>query len=111
MRKLTISFLVASMLTLPSVTFANHAWHGPKHIHGHHHKHGHWHRTHGGAWVWVPALIIGGAVGAAIAKDNQQSQVIVQTTPTNVVVECSEWKEIQMPDGKIYRERTCVQKQ
>jgi hypothetical protein len=82
-----------------------------QHHHGHHH--GQWHRGHGGGWNWVPAIIIGGVVGSAIANSNrpvdpppviiQQPQVIVQQE------NCSPWREVQTYDGRIYRERTCTQ--
>lgn len=58
-------------------------WHMPGHRHHHH------------SW-WVVPTIVGGAVVYEVVRSNQQ-----------VVVTCSEWKEIQTPDGKIYRERNC----
>lgn len=79
------------------------------------HRHGHWH--HGGSGNWVPVLIGGAIVGAAIA--NSREAVVVQPQPTIVYQHppvyvqrqtvCTEWKEIQNPDGVIYRERTCTQ--
>jgi hypothetical protein len=62
---------------------------------------------------WVAPLIIGGIAGAVIANQNQpQQQVIVQRP---VIVQqpatiCTDWKEIQQPDGQIYRERNCYQR-
>ncbi len=77
--------------------------------------HGHWHR--GGPGNWVPVLIGGAIVGAAIA--NNREAVVLQPQPTIVYqyppvyvqrqAVCTEWKEIQNPDGIIYRERTCTQ--
>jgi len=68
---------------------------------------------HAQADILVP-LIIGGMVGAAIANQNQpqpvpQQQVFIQREPVVVQQQtvCYGWKEIQMPDGQIYRERTC----
>jgi hypothetical protein len=69
---------------------------------------------HSNTDVLVP-LVIGGLVGAAIANQNQpqpvpqQPQVIIQREPVVVQPQtvCSGWKEIQTPDGQIYRERTC----
>jgi hypothetical protein len=64
---------------------------------------------------WVAPLIIGGIAGAVIARESapvvvQQPPVIVQQ-PQSVIVQrqsvCTEWKEIQQPDGTIYRERSC----
>ena len=81
-----------------------------------------WHHHHRGPQVvyrdsnWIAPLIIGGIVGSVIA--NQQQPVIVQQQPVYVqpqpvIVQrqtvCTEWKEIQTPDGQIYRERTCTQ--
>jgi hypothetical protein len=58
---------------------------------------------------WVAPLIIGGIAGAVIANANQQP--VVQQ-PQTVIVQtqtvCTAWKEIQQPDGQIYRERTCT---
>jgi hypothetical protein len=65
---------------------------------------------HSNTDVLIP-LVIGGLVGAAIANQNQpqQPQVIIQREPVVVQPQtvCSGWKEIQMPDGQVYRERTC----
>ena len=79
--------------------------------------HGHGHRHHGGSGNWVPVLIGGAIVGAAIA--NSREAVVVQPQPSIVYqyppvyvqrqTVCTEWKEIQNPDGVIYRERTCTQ--
>ena len=81
----------------------------------HHGHHGHW--VHSGGSNWVPALIIGGIAGAAIANSRQtetvivQPSVILQNPPVYVQRQtvCTEWKEIQTADGTIYRERTCTQ--
>ena len=69
---------------------------------------------------WVAPLIFGGIAGALITREVQQQPVIVQQQPVivqqppQVFVQrepvCSEWKEIQQPDGRIYRERSCYQK-
>jgi len=60
---------------------------------------------------WVAPLIIGGIAGAVIANQNQPQPVVVQQ-PQTVIVQtqtvCTAWKEIQQPDGQIYRERTCT---
>ena len=59
---------------------------------------------------WIAPLIIGGIAGAVIANANQQPVVVQQ--PQTVIVQtqtvCTAWKEIQQPDGQIYRERTCT---
>ena len=82
-----------------------------------HHHHGH----HGPRVIyrdnWVAPLILGGIAGAVIANQSQpsvvvqQPPVVVQQPPVYVQRQavCTEWKEIQNPDGQIYRERTCTQ--
>ena len=60
---------------------------------------------------WIAPLIIGGIAGAVIANQNQPQPVVVQRE--QVIVQqpqtvCTAWKEIQQPDGQIYRERTCT---
>ena len=70
-----------------------------------------------GAEVLFP-LVLGGMVGAAIANSNRPEPVVVQQPPVIVQREqvipprepqmvCYGWKEIQTPDGAIYRERSC----
>jgi hypothetical protein len=69
---------------------------------------------------WVAPLIFGGIAGALITREVQQQPVIVQQQPVIVQQQpqvfvqrepvCSEWKEIQQPDGRVYRERSCYQK-
>jgi hypothetical protein len=73
-----------------------------------HQHHGHWQRG-GPGWVWVAPTIIGGVIGYEIARN--QPPVVVQPPPVIVQRQtvCTEWKEIQQPDGVIYRERTCNQ--
>jgi hypothetical protein len=99
-------FLVLSMLAV--VGTANAQWH----------HHGGYYR--GGGYYqggnWVAPLIIGGVAGAIIARESQpvivqQPPVVVQQQPIYVQRQpvCTEWKEIQHPDGQIYRERTCSQ--
>jgi hypothetical protein len=77
--------------------------------HGHHGHHGH--ARYYGHSGWVAPLIIGGVVGAVIAnRPAQADTIIVQQQPVYVPQEsCSPWKEVQTPDGRIYRERTCTQ--
>ena len=69
-----------------------------------------WHEEHRPVTViyrnndnWVAPLIIGSIAGAVIANTTRSPAVVQQQ---NV---CTEWKEIQQSDGKIYRERTCYQ--
>ena len=81
-----------------------------QHYHGHGLRHHGHYRGPGVGW-WV-APIVTGVIGYEIAK---QQQVIVQQQPVVVQQQsvqtqtCSEWKEVQTSDGKIYRERTCTQ--
>ena len=61
---------------------------------------------------WIAPVIIGGIAGAIIVNQNQPQPAIVQQQPVIVQQQnfCTEWKEIQQSDGKIYRERTCYQR-
>ena len=98
MKKLLIAFL---LLTSTS-TFA-------QYHHGHHHGYGF------RPYSWIGPTIIGGVIGYEIARQQpiiiqqptivQQQPVIIQQSPQV----CTDWKEIQQPDGRIYRERTCTQ--
>ncbi len=80
--------------------------------HHHGHRHGHGFRPHS----WIGPTIIGGVIGYEIARQQpiiiqqqpmfvQQQPVIIQQSPQV----CTDWKEIQYSDGRIYRERTCSQ--
>jgi hypothetical protein len=95
MKKLIAIFL----LMLSASAFAQH--------HGHHGHHGHGYGFR--PYSWIGPTIIGGVIGYEIARQQpiiiQQQPVIIQQSPQV----CTEWKEIQYPDGKIYRERTCSQ--
>lgn len=99
MKKILIT-LALTLAALPA--FAQH-WH-----HGHRHHPRPVYHGHAG---WVAPLIIGGVVGAAIAhRPVQADTVYVQQQPIYVPQEsCTPWKEVQTPDGRIYRERTCTQ--
>ena len=91
------------LLTLSASAMAQHYGHGHRH-HGHARYHG--------QSNWVVPIIIGGVVGAAIANRPVQAEtVFVQRQPVIVQLQenCTPWKEIQTPDGQIYRERTCTQ--
>jgi len=74
-----------------------------QHHHGRHHGHGF--RPHS----WIGPTIIGGVIGYELARQQpiiiQQQPVIIQQSPQV----CTDWKEIQYSDGRIYRERTCSQ--
>lgn len=103
MKKILVS-LVFLMVTVPAL--AQHWRHGHHGHHGHARYHGHYGHNN-----WVAPLIIGGVVGAVIAnRPSQADTIIVQQQPIYVPQEsCTPWKEVQTPDGKIYRERTCTQ--
>ena len=82
--------------------------------HHHHHRHGGW-----GYNGWIAPVIVSGVIGYEIARRQQpvivQQPVVVQPAPVPPPVyygqsqTCTAWNEIQTPDGKIYRERTCTQ--
>jgi len=80
-----------------------------QHYHGHGFRHPGHYRGPGVGW-WVAPVVVG-AIGYELGRQQvivQQPVVIQQQTiPANVT--CTDWKEIQGPDGKIYRERTCTQ--
>ena len=97
MKKLIAIFL----LMLSASAFAQHHghWRGP--------HSGHWHHSRG----WIVPAIIGGVITYEITK-KQEQQVFIQQQP--VIIQpptqvCTEWREIQYSDGKLYRERTCSQ--
>ena len=99
MKKILVAL---SLLALTGTVMAQH-YHG----HGFRH-HGH-HRGSGVGW-WVAPVVVG-AIGYELGRQQviiqQQPVVIQQSVPPSIT--CTEWKEIQGPDGKIYRERTCTQ--
>ena len=100
MKKILISFILAAA-AVP-------VW--AQHYHGGYRPYGH--PGYYGGGNWVAPLIIGGVVGAAIANRPAQAEtVIVQRQPVIVQQQesCTPWKEIQTPDGRTYRERTCTQ--
>ena len=80
----------------------------------HHHHH---HRHNGlGYNGWIAPVIVSGVIGYEIARRQPpvivQQPVVVQPAPyygQTPVQSCTAWTEIQMPDGRIYRERTCTQ--
>ena len=81
-----------------------------QHYHGHGFRHPGHYRGPGVGW-WVAPVVVG-AIGYELGRQQvivQQQPVVIQqqTVPTNVT--CTEWKEVQGLDGKIYRERTCTQ--
>jgi hypothetical protein len=107
MKKILISIALL-MVTVP--VLAQHWHHGHKYHNSFRHYGHHGYYYGGGNSNWVAPLIIGGFVGAAIANNRQQETIVLQQQPVYVPQEsCTAWKEIQAPDGRIYRERTCTQ--
>ena len=98
MKKILVAL---SLVALTGTAIAQHHGHGFRH-HGHH-------RGPSMGW-WVAPVVVG-----AISYELGRQQVIVQQQPVIVQQQtvqtqtCTEWKEIQGFDGKIYRERTCTQ--
>jgi hypothetical protein len=97
-------FLLAlSLLAVTGTAIAQH-YHG----HGIRH-HGHY-RGPGVGW-WVAPVVVG-AIGYELGRQQvivQQQPVVIQQQTVPPSITCTEWKEIQGSDGKIYRERTCSQ--
>jgi len=89
--------LLLILALLPTFAFAQHY---------HHHNHRpHW-RYQGGNWHWmVPAIIGGVVVYEATKQPAPQPPIVIQQTQTTET--CGPWTEVQTPDGKTYRERTC----
>jgi hypothetical protein len=100
MKKLFITLALACA-TLPALA---------QHYHGHGFRHPGYYRGPGYGG-WVAPLIIGGAVGYALTRPEPvivQQPVIVEQQPVPQNQNCGPWKEVQTPDGKIYRERICT---
>ena len=98
MKKILVAL---SLLALTGTAIAQHHGHGFRH-HGHH---------RGPSMGWWVAPVVVGAIGYELGRQQviiqQQPVVIQQSVPPSIT--CTEWKEIQGSDGKIYRERTCTQ--
>jgi hypothetical protein len=98
MKKILVAL---SLLALTGTAVAQHHGHGFRH-HGHH-------RGPGFGW-WVAPVVVG-AIGYELGRQQvivQQPPVVIQQQPVQMQT-CTEWKEVQTPDGKVYRERTCSQ--
>jgi hypothetical protein len=95
--------LALSLLAVTGTAMAQH-YHG----HGIRH-HGHY-RGPGVGW-WVAPVVVG-AIGYELGRQQvivQQQPVVIQQQTVPPSITCTEWKEVQSSDGKIYRERTCSQ--
>lgn len=81
-----------------------------QHYHGHGFRHPGHYRGPGVGW-WVAPVVVG-AIGYELGRQQtvvvQQPQVVIQQQP-GPNINCTEWKEVQTSDGKLYRERTCTQ--
>ena len=81
-----------------------------QHYHGHGFRHPGHYRGPGVGW-WVAPVVVG-AIGYELGRQQvivQQQPVVIQQQNIPPNITCTEWKEIQGSDGKIYRERTCTQ--
>jgi hypothetical protein len=81
-----------------------------QHYHGHGFRHPGHYRGPGVGW-WVAPVVVG-AIGYELGRQQvivQQQPVVIQQQTVPPSITCTEWKEIQGFDGKIYRERTCTQ--
>lgn len=100
------SLIAGILLTTSTIVIA-----GNRHGHGFHHHHrfhnNHWHHNHG----WVAPAIIGGALVYGLTRPTiiQTVPVTPQVIQVETQVVCSEWREVQYPDGRIVQERTCNQ--
>jgi len=92
------------LLSVLFLVMSTTAFAGSYHGHGLRH-HGHWHGGHGN---WIAPAIVGGVVTYVLTRP-QPAPVVVEQQPVIVQPQqnCTAWKEIQKPDGTIYRERTC----
>jgi hypothetical protein len=102
-RLVALIFLIVSVSTMAQPGFR------------HYHHHGYY---PGPNYGWVAPTIIGGVIGYEIARNQPpvivQQPVIVQPAPPATVYygqtqTCTEWVEVQQPDGTITRTRTCRQ--
>ena len=108
MKKILLT-IICSLITIP--VFA-----GPHHYHNRPYYRPY---TVVPSYNWVAPAIIGGVIGYGLSRPYvveqpvivQQQPTIVATPiqPTQTTVQCSEWRETLLPDGRIVQERTCRQ--
>jgi hypothetical protein len=99
MKKILVAL---SLVALTGTAIAQHHGHGFRH-HGHH---------RGPSMGWWVAPVVVGAIGYELGRQQvivQQTPVVIQQQTISGNITCTEWKETQGLDGKIYRERTCTQ--
>jgi len=99
MKKILVAL---SLLVLTGTAMAQYHGHGFRH-HGHH---------RGPSMGWWVAPVVVGAISYELGRQQvivQQQPIVIQQQTVPPSITCTEWKEIQGFDGKIYRERTCTQ--
>ena len=99
MKKILVAL---SLVALTGTAIAQHHGHGFRH-HGHH---------RGPSMGWWVAPVVVGAIGYELGRQQvivQQQPIVIQQQSIPPNITCTEWKEVQTSDGKIYRERTCTQ--
>lgn len=77
--------------------------------HGHGFRHPGYYRGPSIGW-WVAPVVVG-AIGYELGRQQTvvvQQPVIIEQQPAIQSQNCGPWKEVQTPDGKVYRERTCT---
>ena len=82
------------------------------------------HRHQGGYGYrgnWIAPAIIGGVIGYGLTRNYYEPYyvpappvyyappIVMQPPYPNQTSTCTAWNEIQTPDGRTYRERTCTQ--
>ena len=98
MKKILVAL---SLVALTGTAMAQHHGHGFRH-HGHH---------RGPSMGWWVAPVVVGAIGYELGRQQvivQQQPIVIQQQSIPPSITCTEWKEVQTSDGKIYRERTCT---
>lgn len=106
MKTFITALLAGLFLTVSTAVTAAPRHHGHHHFHNRHHFHHfpnrHWHPH----WGWiVPGAIIGGATVYYLERPWTRIEPVPNIVEQQTV--CSEWREIQQPDGTILRERLC----
>lgn len=98
------------MIAMPAQAHhGRHHHHHNFHNHHPHWQHRHWHPQHG----WVVPAIVGGVVTYEIMRRNRPVIVereIMEVPAAPPIIDntrCTEWREIQTNDGRVYRERNC----
>ena len=99
MKKILVAL---SLVALTGTAIAQHHGHGFRH-HGHH---------RGPSMGWWVAPVVVGAISYELGRQQvivQQQPIVIQQQSIPPSITCTDWKEVQTSDGKIYRERTCTQ--